>query len=82
MELTRELEHAEAGAAVGCVEAAKSGRRDVEYAVETIGVGYAIYCGADSPVTQAVGVEIRVAAEEEIDRVARGIRDAVHAGEI
>jgi hypothetical protein len=55
MDLARELELAEAHAAVRCAESAKS----VESAVEPIAGGYAVYCGAGSPVTQAVALGLQ-----------------------
>lgn len=56
LELARELEHAEAEAAVGCAERMKAMQAQSVGAVERIAGGYAVYCGADNPVTQAVGV--------------------------
>ena len=54
--LAREIELAEAQAAVACVEKLKELQPDVHGAVESLAGGYAIYCGANSPVTQAVGL--------------------------
>ncbi len=54
--LAREIELAEAGAAVSCVEMMKTLQPETIGAVEAIGGGYAVYCGAGNPVTQAVGL--------------------------
>src|SRR3974377_960077 len=54
--LAREIELAEAEAAVACVKKLRELQPDVHGAVESLAGGYAIYCGANSPVTQAVGL--------------------------
>ena len=64
--LAQEIELAEAEAAVSCVEKWKELQPDAPGAVESIAGGYAVYCGANSPVTQAVGLGLSgpVSAEE------------------
>ena len=70
MDLARELELAEAHAAVNCVEAAKSTQAVPELAVEPISGGFAVYCGHDNPVTQAVGLGLNgPVTEEDFDRL-------------
>jgi GNAT superfamily N-acetyltransferase len=66
LELAREIELAEAQAAVACVEMMKTMQPEAGGAVEAIAGGYAVYCGANSPVTQAVAVGLNgpVSAEE------------------
>ncbi|HXY00034.1 MAG TPA: GNAT family N-acetyltransferase [Candidatus Limnocylindrales bacterium] len=54
--LAREIELAEGKAAVGCAEMMKTLQLNTVAAVEAIAGGYAIYCGAGNPVTQAVGL--------------------------
>ena len=70
--LAREIELAEAQAAVACVEKLKERQPDAGGAVEPIAGGYAIYCGANSPITQAValGLSGSVSADE-FDRLER-----------
>jgi len=68
--LAREIELAEAEAAVGCAEMLRSAHGDEAGAVASVGGGYAIYCGANSPVTQAVGLGLNGAvSKEEFDRL-------------
>jgi GNAT superfamily N-acetyltransferase len=70
LELAREIELAEAEAAVGCAERLKSAHGDGAGAVASVGGGYAIYCGANSPVTQAVGLGLSGAVgKDEFDRL-------------
>jgi GNAT superfamily N-acetyltransferase len=66
LELARELELAEAEAAVSCADLTMSMQPCVAAAVERIAGGYAVYCGAGNPVTQAVGLGLPapVTAEE------------------
>ena len=54
LDLAREIELAEADAAVACARMMIS--KGSEAAAETIAGGYAVYCGANSPITQAVGL--------------------------
>jgi GNAT superfamily N-acetyltransferase len=56
LELAREIEHAEAEAAVGCVRKMMGLQSESVGAVEEIAGGYAVYCGPGNPVTQAVGM--------------------------
>ncbi len=68
--LARRIELAEAHAAVDCAEALERMRPGGVGAVERIAGGFAIYCGAGSPVTQAVGLGLEGAvSEEEFDRL-------------
>jgi hypothetical protein len=68
--LARRIELAEAQAAVDCTEALERMRPGGIGAVERIAGGFAIYCGAGSPVTQAVGLGLDGAvSEEEFDRL-------------
>jgi GNAT superfamily N-acetyltransferase len=68
--LARRIEIAEAQAAVGAAEALMGSRPDAGAAVEGIAGGYAVYCGANSAVTQAVGLGLDgVVSEEEFDRL-------------
>lgn len=68
LELAREIETAEGGAAVGCAERMKT--TPVGAVVETVAGGYAVYCGANSPITQAVGLGLNGAvSKEEFDRL-------------
>jgi GNAT superfamily N-acetyltransferase len=54
--LARRVEMAEAGAAVSCAKLVKTLQPQTGAAVASIAGGYAVYCGANSPVTQAVGL--------------------------
>ncbi len=56
LELAREIEMAEAEAAVSCAKQLMEKQPDSGGAVEHIAGGYAVYCGAGNPVTQAVGL--------------------------
>ncbi len=56
LELARRIETAEAGAAIETAELLNHERTGTSAAVEHIAGGTAIYCGPDSPVTQAVGL--------------------------
>ena len=70
IELARRIELAEAQAAVGGAETMKRLRPNVGAAVESIAGGFAIYCGANSPTTQAVGMGLDgPVSEEEFDRL-------------
>jgi GNAT superfamily N-acetyltransferase len=66
LELAREIELAEAAAAVAGAEVMKSMQAQADCSVKPIAGGYAVYCGPDSPVTQAVGLGLtdEVIAEE------------------
>jgi GNAT superfamily N-acetyltransferase len=70
LELAREIELAEAEAAVACAERLAAAHGDGVGAVASVGGGYAVYCGANSPVTQAVGLGLNGAvSKEEFDRL-------------
>jgi GNAT superfamily N-acetyltransferase len=70
LELAREIELAEGEAAVACAERLKSAHGEGVGAVASVGGGYAIYCGANSPVTQAVGLGLNGAvSKDEFDRL-------------
>ena len=68
--LARRIELAEAHAAANCANAVDVLPSGVSGAVERIAGGFAIYCGAGSPVTQAVGLGLDGAVSEgEFDRL-------------
>src|ERR1700739_4589885 len=68
--LARRIELAEAHAAVNCANAVDVLPSGTAAAVERIAGGFAIYCGASSPVTQAVGLGLDGAVTEgEFDRL-------------
>jgi len=70
LELAREIELAEAEAAVACAERLVAAHGNGAGAVSSVGGGYAVYCGANSPVTQAVGLGLNgVVSKEEFDRL-------------
>jgi GNAT superfamily N-acetyltransferase len=72
VELARRIELAEARAAVAAAEALARLRPEAGVAVEEIGGGFAVFCGAGSPVTQAVGVGLNGDVDEaEFDRLER-----------
>jgi hypothetical protein len=56
LQLARRIEHAEAQAAVECAEAMKRFRPASAAAVRRVAGGFAVYCGKNSPITQAVGM--------------------------
>jgi GNAT superfamily N-acetyltransferase len=69
LDLAREIELAEANAAVAVVERLKE-TKPADAAVSAIAGGFAVYCGADSPLTQAVGLGLRGAvSKEEFDQL-------------
>jgi GNAT superfamily N-acetyltransferase len=68
--LAREIELAEGEAAVACAKMRKALQGECDSAVEAIAGGYAVYCGAGSPVTQAVGLGLNgPVSKEEFDRL-------------
>jgi len=70
LELARRIELAEAQAAAGGAETMRRLRPECGAAVETIAGGFAIYCGASSPTTQAIGMGLDgPVSEEEFDRL-------------
>jgi GNAT superfamily N-acetyltransferase len=56
LELARRIEYAEAQAAVECAEALGRFRPASSAAVGRAAGGFAVYCGKNSPITQAVGM--------------------------
>jgi len=56
LDLARQIELAEARAAVDCAEAVQRLKPSIGAAVKPIGGGFAVYCGAGSPATQAIGL--------------------------
>jgi hypothetical protein len=70
LDLARRVELAEAHAAVGGAETMGRLRPDSGAAVEQIAGGFAIFCGANSPMTQAVGMGLDApVSEEEFDEL-------------
>jgi GNAT superfamily N-acetyltransferase len=70
LELAREIELAEAEAAVTCAERLSARHGNGAGAVASVAGGFAVYCGANSPVTQAVGLGLSGAvSKEEFDRL-------------
>jgi len=70
VELARRIELAEAQAAVGGAETMRRLRPESGATIEPIAGGFAIYCGANSPTTQAVGMGLDgPVGEEEFDRL-------------
>ena len=70
LELAREIELAEAEAAVACAENLLAAQGNGAGAVSAVAGGYAVYCGANSPVTQAVGLGLDGAVNnEDFDRL-------------
>jgi GNAT superfamily N-acetyltransferase len=69
-ELARRIELAEAHAAVGGAETMRRLRPESGAAVEQIAGGFAIFCGPNSPTTQAVGMGLDgPVSEEEFERL-------------
>ena len=61
---------AEAEAAVACAEQMRAAAGSNAAAVLAVGGGFAVYCGANSPVTQAVGLGLNgPVSKEEFDRL-------------
>jgi GNAT superfamily N-acetyltransferase len=70
LELAQEIELAEAQTAVGCAERLSAAHGGDAGAVCAVAGGYAVYCGANSPVTQAAGLGLNGAvSKEEFDRL-------------
>jgi GNAT superfamily N-acetyltransferase len=70
LELARRIELAEACAAVEGAETLARLRPQSGAAIERIAGGFAVYCGANSPITQAVGMGLAGAvSEEEFDQL-------------
>jgi GNAT superfamily N-acetyltransferase len=81
LELARRVELAEAQAAVECAEALERFRPGSGAAVRRLAGGFAVYCGKNSPITQAVGMGLDgPVSDEEFDRLEdfyRSRREAV-----
>jgi hypothetical protein len=70
LELSRRIELAEAQAAVECAEALERFRPGSGAAVRRVAGGFAVYCGKNSPITQAVGMGLDgPVSAEEFDRL-------------
>jgi GNAT superfamily N-acetyltransferase len=70
LELARRIELAEAQAAVQGAEVMKRMHPEMKGAVERIAGGFAVYCGANSPITQAVGLGLDgPVSEDAFDRL-------------
>jgi GNAT superfamily N-acetyltransferase len=70
LELARRIEIAEARAAMETAELMDRQRAGTSAAVEHIAGGAAIYCGPDSPVTQAVGLGLNgPVTDDDMDRL-------------
>jgi GNAT superfamily N-acetyltransferase len=68
--LSRRIELAEAKAAVACAEMLRKHKPDSGAAVQDVAGGYAVFAGANSPVTQAVGLGLKgPVSEEEFSRL-------------
>jgi GNAT superfamily N-acetyltransferase len=68
--LARKIELAEAQAAVDGAEALERLRPESGAAVERVAGGFAVYCGANSPITQAVALGLDGSvSDEEFDRL-------------
>lgn len=70
LELARRIELAEARSAVEAAKMLAKARPESGAAVESIAGGFAAYCGANSPITQAVGLGLSgPVSEEEFDQL-------------
>jgi ribosomal protein S18 acetylase RimI-like enzyme len=70
VELSRRLEFAEAQVAVEGANTMMASNPETGVAVERVAGGYAVYCGANSPITQAVGLGLNGSVSaEEFDRL-------------
>jgi GNAT superfamily N-acetyltransferase len=70
LELSRRLEFAEAEVAVEGATTMMGMNLATSVAVEHVAGGYAVYCGANSPITQAVGLGLNgPVSAEEFDRL-------------
>jgi len=68
--LARRVEMAEAEAAVACARMVEALQPETKAAIASIAGGYAVYCGANSPVTQVVGVGLNGPVHEhEFDQL-------------
>jgi hypothetical protein len=74
--LVRRIELAEAQAAVGCAAEMERLRPGSGAAVQRVAGGFAVYCGANSPVTQSVGLGLDgPVSDEEFDRLEEFFRE-------
>lgn len=70
LELAREIEMAEAEAGVDCAERLRASSANGSAAVTQVAGGYAVYAGANSPVTQAVALGLSgPVSKEEFDKL-------------
>lgn len=70
LDLAREIEFAEAEAAVACAEMMATLASEQAAAVEKVAGGYAVYCGSNNPITQAVAVGLHgPVTSEEFDQL-------------
>jgi GNAT superfamily N-acetyltransferase len=70
LNLAREIELAEAEAAVDCANQMMAMQAGSQGAVESIAGGYAVYCGSGNPVTQAIGLGLHgPVSAEEVDKL-------------
>jgi GNAT superfamily N-acetyltransferase len=70
LELSRRLEFAEAEVAVEVANTMMASDAGTSVAVKHVAGGYALYCGANSPITQAVGLGLNgPVSAEEFDRL-------------
>jgi GNAT superfamily N-acetyltransferase len=68
--LAREIELTEAQGAVDCAEMYAAQQPDAGGAVEPVAGGFAVYCGAGNPVTQAVGLGLEApVSSQDFDRL-------------
>lgn len=68
--LSRRIELAEAHAAVACAEAMERTAPGGKAAIAKVAGGFAVYCGSESPITQAVGLGFDgPVSDEEFDRL-------------
>ena len=70
VELSRRLEFTEAQVALEGANTLMAWNPESSVAVERVAGGYAVYCGANSPITQAVGLGLNgPVSAEEFDRL-------------
>jgi Acetyltransferase (GNAT) family len=83
LELARRVELAEAQAAVECAEALERFRPGSGAAVRRVAGGFAVYCGKNSPITQAVGMGLDgPVSAEEFDRLEEFYRSREEAARV
>jgi len=70
LDLARRMEMAEAHACRACAESFQRQHPDFPVAVQEIAVGFAVFAGVDSPVTQAIGVGLHgEVSDSDLDRL-------------